>query len=117
MKIAFTAAEKRLVEFAYQNLLFPSKPELNRQEEIGLRNLLESFEAVGTLKPLKGLDVEGVSIETDVEVEIKDERDFKLFKQLVEASRANGVWVREKLRLIDKLEAAEKAEQDAKKNA
>lgn len=105
----FALAEKRQFEFAYQTLLFPRK-ELNEQEEIGLRNLLVDFEQVGVPKPLRMADgdVEAFTISADVEVEIEDERDFRLLNTLVKGAVVNGLWVRDKLALLEKLEEAGK---------
>jgi hypothetical protein len=91
--------------------LFPLKPELNSQEEIGLANLLRAFEAVGKPKQVNGPTGAFTSyvIESAVQVEIVDERDFTLLTQLINASRPNGLWIRNKLALKAKLEKVKNA--------
>lgn len=98
--------------YIYEGLVFPRK-ELAKNEERGLARLLDLFEAVGgpetvslgdndvTLYRLNG---------STATIDIVEETDFRLLKEIVEASRPNGLHVRTKLGILDYLDTVPKLE-------
>ena len=115
--LTFTPVQNREFQFAYESLLFPTKERLNRQEERSLAKLLDKFESQGvpTKKRLGSTEFNSYElVEETGGLLALEESEYNLLKDLVSASAPNGLWVRDKLALLDRLEKLEEEKVEKK---
>jgi uncharacterized protein with von Willebrand factor type A (vWA) domain len=91
--IAFAPEDRREFDYIYQNLLFPAKKPLPRNEEAMLARLLDGFETVGEpTKQMLGEDTFTVfKLKAAGGSVMVEEADFTLLLELLKASSPNGV--------------------------